>query len=170
MLSRVSPLATLWSVALQAPLSMGLSREEHWSGLPFLSPAWLGVSLTLLVPVLLLLNHFSRVRLCNPIDGSPPGSAIPGILQARTLEWVAVSFSRFLVFSQSCAAIPLRSSWTFLSPPKRYLVPKSRASPFLLVLPLTLATTHLLSLDLPILSYICLWICLLRMFPRNGIT
>ena len=31
--------------------------------------------------------------LCNPIDGSPPGSAVPGILQARTLEWVAISFS-----------------------------------------------------------------------------
>ena len=31
--------------------------------------------------------------LCNPIDGSPPGSAVPGILQARTLEWVVISFS-----------------------------------------------------------------------------
>ena len=31
--------------------------------------------------------------LCNPRDGSPPGSAVPGILQARTLEWVAISFS-----------------------------------------------------------------------------
>ena len=31
--------------------------------------------------------------LCDPTDGSPPGSAVPGILQARTLEWVAVSFS-----------------------------------------------------------------------------
>ena len=31
--------------------------------------------------------------LCHPIDGSPPGSPIPGILQARTLEWVAISFS-----------------------------------------------------------------------------
>ena len=31
--------------------------------------------------------------LCNPIDGSPPGFLIPGILQARTLEWVAISFS-----------------------------------------------------------------------------
>ena len=29
----------------------------------------------------------------NPIDGSPPGSPVPGILQARTLEWVAISFS-----------------------------------------------------------------------------
>ena len=31
--------------------------------------------------------------LCDPIDGSPPGSPLPGILQARTLEWVAISFS-----------------------------------------------------------------------------
>ena len=31
--------------------------------------------------------------LCDPIDGSPPGSPVPGILQARVLEWVAISFS-----------------------------------------------------------------------------
>ena len=31
--------------------------------------------------------------LCDPINGSPPGSPVPGILQARTLEWVAISFS-----------------------------------------------------------------------------
>ena len=31
--------------------------------------------------------------LCDPIDGSPPGSPVPGILQARTLEWVAIAFS-----------------------------------------------------------------------------
>ena len=36
----------------------------------------------------------SCLTLCNPIDGSPPGSSVPGILQARTLEWVAISFSR----------------------------------------------------------------------------
>ena len=34
----------------------------------------------------------SCLTLCDPIDGSPPGSAVPGILQARTLEWVAISF------------------------------------------------------------------------------
>ena len=33
------------------------------------------------------------LTMCDPIDGSPPGSPIPGILQARTLEWVAISFS-----------------------------------------------------------------------------
>ena len=41
----------------------------------------------------LLLSRFSRVLLCDPIDGSPPGSSVPGILQARTLAWVAISFS-----------------------------------------------------------------------------
>ena len=34
-----------------------------------------------------------RLTLCDPRDGSPPGSPVPGILQARTLEWVAISFS-----------------------------------------------------------------------------
>ena len=44
--------------------------------------------------LLLLLSRFSCVRLCaTPIDGSPPSFPIPGILQARTLEWVAISFS-----------------------------------------------------------------------------
>ena len=49
----------------------------------------------------ILINHWlspakslqSCPTLCDPIDGSPPGSPIPGILQARTLEWVAISFS-----------------------------------------------------------------------------
>ena len=35
----------------------------------------------------------SSPTLCDPIDGSPPGSLVPGILKARTLEWVAISFS-----------------------------------------------------------------------------
>ena len=35
----------------------------------------------------------SCLTLCDPIDGSPPGPAVPGILQARTMEWVAISFS-----------------------------------------------------------------------------
>ena len=41
----------------------------------------------------LRLSHFSPVRLCAPVDGSPPGSPVPGIFQARTQEWVAISFS-----------------------------------------------------------------------------
>jgi len=38
--------------------------------------------------------------LCDPIDGSPPGSSVPGILQARTLEWVANSFSN--IYTTMC--------------------------------------------------------------------
>ena len=43
--------------------------------------------------LLLLLNRLSFLTLCDSIDGSPPGSALPGILQARTLEGVAISFT-----------------------------------------------------------------------------
>ena len=49
--------------------------------------------LPILLMLLLLLSHFSCVQLCDPIDSNPPGSPVPGILQARTLEWVAISFS-----------------------------------------------------------------------------
>ena len=50
--------------------------------------------LTLPFNVSCLLSHFSRVRLCDPMDCSPPGSSVHGILQARTLEWVAISSSK----------------------------------------------------------------------------
>ena len=46
-----------------------------------------------LLLLLLLLSCFSRVRLCDRIAGSPPGSPVPGILQARILELVVISFS-----------------------------------------------------------------------------
>ena len=48
-------------------------------------------AVTICSDLVLLLSHLSRVRLCNPIDSSPPGAPISGILQARTLEWVAIS-------------------------------------------------------------------------------
>jgi len=54
--------------------------------------------------------------LCNPIDGRPPGSPVPGILQARILEWVAISFSnawkwKVKVKSLSCVRL-LETPWT----------------------------------------------------------
>ena len=49
--------------------------------------------------LLLLLSCFSRVQLCDPRDDSPPGSPIPGILQARTLEWVAIYMMLAVGFS-----------------------------------------------------------------------
>ena len=61
--------------------------------------------------------------LCDPIDGSPPGSPVPGILQARTLEWVAISFSnackwKVKVMSLSCVQL-LATPWTaaYQAPP-----------------------------------------------------
>ena len=53
--------------------------------------------------------------LCDPIDSSPPGSSIPGILQARVLEWVAISFSnacKHAKLLQPCPALcdPMDSS------------------------------------------------------------
>ena len=58
----------------------------------------------------------SCLTLCDPIDGSPPGSPIPGILQARTLEWVAISFSsawkwKVKVKSLSCVRLFV-TPWT----------------------------------------------------------
>ena len=84
-LSHVWLFATPWTVAHQAPQSMEFSRQEYWNGLPFPSPTctmkWSEVTQS--YPILF-----------NPMDCSPPGSSVHGILQARILEWAAISFSR----------------------------------------------------------------------------
>ena len=54
---------------------------------------WIFSNQKLTTFILLLLSLQSCPTLCDPIDGSPPGSPVPGILQARTLEWVAIAFS-----------------------------------------------------------------------------
>ena len=57
--------------------------------------------------------------LCDPIDGSPPGSTVPGILQARTLKWVAISFSnawKWKVKVKSLSRVQLLATpWTAAS-------------------------------------------------------
>ena len=76
------------------------SRQEYWSGLPFPTPGDLpdpGVEPVSLASSTLAGEFFTTAAaakwlqlcpiLCNPIDGSPPGSSVPGILQARTPEW-----------------------------------------------------------------------------------
>ena len=63
--------------------------------------------------------------LCNPIDGSPPGYPIPGILQARTLEWVAISFSNSWKWKLKVKSLSLvwllATPWTaaYQAPPSR---------------------------------------------------
>ena len=97
--------ATPWTVTHQAPLSMGFPRQEYWNGLPLPSPGYhpepgikprspaLRADSLLSAAAAAAKSLQSCPTLCDPTDGSPPGSAVPGILQARTLEWVAISFS-----------------------------------------------------------------------------
>ena len=79
--SRVRLCVTPETAAHQAPPSLGFSRQEHWSGLPFPSP----------------MRESEVTQLCqtlrDPMDCSPPGSSVHGIFQTRVLEWVAVAFS-----------------------------------------------------------------------------
>ena len=94
---------------------MEFSRQEYWSGLPFppsrvpnpgiepmslaslaLAGEFFTTSATWEAPRIAAVaakSLQSCPTLCDAIDGSQPGSPIPGILQARTLEWVAISFS-----------------------------------------------------------------------------
>ena len=82
-----------------------------------LSWLWkMDIYVQLLAPYwLILLSHFSRVRLSvTPIDGSSPGSPVPGILQARTLEWVAISFSN--AWKWKVKVKSLSHVWLFATP------------------------------------------------------
>ena len=99
-LSRVRPSATPWTAAFQAPPSMGFSRQEYWSGVPLPSPLVTLGLMKWIVASILTVDAAAAAKslqlcptLCDPIEGSPPGSLVPGILQARTVEWVAISFS-----------------------------------------------------------------------------
>ena len=59
-------------------------------------------------------SHQSCPTLCDPMDGSPPGSPVPGILQARTLEWVAISFSN--AWKWTVKVKSLSRVWLFETP------------------------------------------------------
>ena len=85
LLSHARLILTPWTAAHQASPSMGFSRQEYWSGVPLPSPAAAAAAAAKSLQ--------SCPTLCDPIDGSPPGFSVPGILQARILEWVAISFS-----------------------------------------------------------------------------
>ena len=81
--SHVRLCATPQTAAHQTPPSLGFSRQEHWSGLPFLSPMHESE------------NEVAQScpTLSDPMDCSPRGSSIHGIFQARVLEWSAIAFS-----------------------------------------------------------------------------
>ena len=113
MLSCVRLFATPWTVAWKAHLSMKRSRQGYWSGLPFPSPGDLpdpGMEVASPeFPAFFATEPPGKPRgkrticivfvaqwcptLCDPMDCSPQVSSLHGILQARMLEWVAISFS-----------------------------------------------------------------------------
>ena len=103
---------TPWTTAYQAPLSMGFFRQEYWSGLPLPSPAAATAK-----------SLQSCPTLCDPIEGIPPGSRVPGILQVRPLEWVAISFSNACKWKVEVKLLshvwPSATPWTaaFQAPP-----------------------------------------------------
>ena len=80
-LSHVWLFATPWTSVYQAPPSMGFSRQEYWSGLPFPFPMHERKSESEVTQ--------SCLTLSDPMDCSLPGSSIHGIFQARLLEWAA---------------------------------------------------------------------------------
>ena len=96
-----------------------LSRGSAWPSDQPGSPA----GLLLAVAAAAAASLQSCPTLCDPIDGSPPGSPIPGILQARTLEWVAISFSsawKWKVKVKSLSRVQLSATpWTaaYQAPP-----------------------------------------------------
>ena len=125
---------------------MGFSRQEYWSGLPFLTlgdlpdPGMKPIVSCISCTGRWILYHYhhweahdlfwclmyclaaapaaaaakslqSCLTLFDPIDGSPPGFPIPGILQARTLEWVAISFSTSL--KKTCGVSVILIMYTF---------------------------------------------------------
>ena len=111
--------ATLWTQARQAPLSMGFSRQEYWSGLPCpplgdlcdpaikprspMPPKRVSYSAcvataplraSVISSLCARVPAQSRPTLCGPMDCGPPGPSVHGILQARTLKGAAVPSSR----------------------------------------------------------------------------
>ena len=82
----------------------------------FREPYWLHATLFTLTMLCYAKSLQLCPTLCDPIDSSPPGSPIPGILQARTLEWVAISFSntwKWKVKVKSLSRVQLsKTPWT----------------------------------------------------------
>ena len=91
--SMIQWMLAIWSLVSLPFLSPTWTSESPWFMYCW-SVAWRILSINLLACAAAAAKSLqSCPTLCDPIDGSPPGSPIHGILQARTLEWIAISFS-----------------------------------------------------------------------------
>ena len=102
---RVRLCATPETAAHQAPLSLGFSRQEHWSGLPVPSPMHESESESEVAQ--------SCLTLCDPMDCSLPGSSVHGIFQVRVLESGAIAFSRYGQIEVHCENVASEKNMTF---------------------------------------------------------
>ena len=91
--SRVWLCATPWTAACQAPLSMGFSRQEHWSGLPFPSPCgWLGQAKISCSRVLIIANFWCKTLwVCHPIPNFPWAMRYSSLTECSGIQSHAVS-------------------------------------------------------------------------------
>ena len=166
------------TVLCQAPPSMGFPRQEYWSGLPFPSPGDLpdscitggcfraespGTFQQFIFNTKVSVAQ-SHPTLCNAVDCSPPGSSVHGILQARILEWVALSFSR----ESSRPRGPTRVSSLA---GRFFTIWASWRAPFLTRLPgfLIIRAYHA---PIQLVMYVPLWVkaTVLAMVPKNTIS
>jgi len=82
------------SILSQTPLPSRLPYNIEQNSLCYiLGPCWISILNSIYAAAAAAKSLQSCPTLCNPIDGSPSGATVPGILQARTLEWIAISFS-----------------------------------------------------------------------------
>ena len=135
-LSRVWLLATPWTAAYRAPLSMGFSRQEYWSEChcllcksllrTYIKKKWVfNWWVVFIRERTYCLVARSYPTLLPPCGLYPPGSSVHGILQARTLEWVAISFSNSWKWKLKVKSLSLvwllATPWTaaYQAPPSR---------------------------------------------------
>ena len=126
--TRDDPKSLLWIQADKSDTGLGYVLDKYWACQTLLSlreRLHMGLVLQWQEAAMLILALESTATakslqscptLCDPIDSSPPGSPIPGILQARTLEWVAISFSnawKWKVKGKSLSRVRLlETPWT----------------------------------------------------------
>ena len=96
------------------PTSIGSSKKQESSRKTSTLLYWLHYSLWVYAVTAKSLQ--SCPTLCDPIDGSPPASPVPGILQARTLEWVPISFSNAWKWKVKVKSLSRVLAWLLATP------------------------------------------------------
>ena len=121
--SMIQQVLAIWCVVPLPCINPACTYGNFWF-VYYWSLTWRILSITLLAAAAAAKSLQSCPTLWDPIDGGPPGSPIPGILQARTLEWVAISFSNTWKWKWKWShSVVSDSSWPHGLQPTRLLRP-----------------------------------------------